>query len=99
MENCSLLFDVMDIVKETKRMIDSVPDFTDGMTASEKGAYEMGVNNTLNMLYAILDSAEGFPLHYAGMDCITEYDVDDFIKMIYDDNYWMRFYEEDRNNE
>ena len=85
MQEPTLLFDVMDINRETKKMLESIENPTYNMTQSEKAAYEMGVLNTLVALKTLLYFSKNYPLHYSGMECITEMSAEDFLKREEDD--------------
>ena len=84
MQEPTLLFDVMDIHRETKIMLESIEDPTRNMTPNEKAAYEMGVFNTLAALKTLLYFSER-PLHYSGMTGVVTMDVEDLVKKEEDD--------------
>jgi hypothetical protein len=84
MPESTLLFDVMDIHRETKTMLESIEDHTRNMTLNEKAAYEMGVRNTLAALKTLLCFSER-PLHYSGMTGVITMDVEDLVKKEEDD--------------
>lgn len=85
MQEPTLLFDVMDIKAETKKILESIEDPTVNMLPNEKAAYEMGVRNTLTALKTLLYFSPNYPLHYAGIDHITEMDAADFEQKVDDD--------------
>lgn len=85
MQEPTLLFDVMDIKAETKKILESIEDPTVNMLPNEKAAYEMGVCNTLTALKTLLYFSPNYPLHYAGMDNITEMDAADFEQKVEND--------------
>ena len=49
-----IMFIGIDIPKATKKLLESI-DVCEGMTDSEKTAYDMGVKNALSALKAIID--------------------------------------------
>lgn len=85
MEEQVLIFDVMDISAETKKILESIQNPTSNMQPNEREAYEMGVCNALAALKVILNCSANHPLHYSGAGNITEMDSDDFMKMVDDD--------------
>ena len=75
-----LYFIGMDIVEETKRIVDSASTLsTDGMEDNELKAYRLGVENTLSVLKAILrvDDNNECVLNIDGMEIPTEFVFDD----------------------
>lgn len=85
MPESTLIFDVMDIHKETKKWLESIEKPTANMLPNEKAAYELGVRQTLTALKLLLYYSENYPLHYSGVDGIVEMDVEDFLKKEEDD--------------
>lgn len=59
-----ILFCAMDISKEVRDLLNKVTDgVCDGMTDTEKKAYEVGVENTMNAMVGILESSD-WPIVY-----------------------------------
>ena len=85
MKEPTLLFDVMDIKAETKKILESIEDPTVNMLPNEKAAYEMGVCNTLAALKTLLYFSGNHPLHHDGMHNITEMDAADFKQKVEND--------------
>ena len=81
----TLLFDVMDIHKETKKWMEQIESPPANMLPNEKAAYEFGVRQTLTALKLLLYYSENYPLHYSGVDGIVEMDVEDLLKKEEDD--------------
>ena len=65
-----LLFDVMDIYRETKTMLDAIEDPTRNMTPNEKAAYEQWLENEAEEQYQIMMGAEDLT---TGCDPYPEY--------------------------
>jgi hypothetical protein len=80
-----LLFVGMDIVEETKFLVNFAPSIcTDGMTESELKAYKMGVANVLSALTATLNTADGmFVVNINGMEIQEEFDIADLEHYLY----------------
>lgn len=54
-----MLFCAMDISKEARGLLNKVTDSVcDGMTGTEKKAYEIGVENAMNAVVSILESSD-----------------------------------------
>ena len=70
----------MDIPNETRKILSKFV-ITDGMTANEFKAYEMGVENTLRATRALLN-LDQLVFHLEQHDCIEEFDLDEFIEII-----------------
>lgn len=59
-----ILFCAMDISKEARGLLNKVTDSVcDGMTSTEKKAYEMGIENVMNAMVGILESSD-WPIVY-----------------------------------
>lgn len=75
------MFIGMDIAKQTKELIDTTltNGTCKGMTIPERRAYEMGIQNTLSALVAVLNADDGeYVVHMSGKEDIEEYMVDEF---------------------
>lgn len=75
-----ILLTGMDIPNETRKLLSEF-DVTDGMTESELKAYEMGVENTIRAMQALLD-IDQIVFHLEDNDCIEEFDLDDLIEIV-----------------
>ena len=85
----NLLFTAMDISSETTKLItddDTILSCTIGMTDTEKKAYEMGINNTINALNALL--VNEYPvIHFSLMNKIEEISCDELIERLDKEDY------------
>lgn len=74
-----LYFVGMDIVEETKMLVDfSTSICTDGMTENELNAYQLGVANTMSALKETLRSVNNaFAVNINGMEIQEEFDITD----------------------
>ena len=75
------MFIGMDIARQTQKLIDiTLTNGTcKGMTIPERIAYEMGIQNTLSALVAVLNADDGeYVVHMSGKEDIEEYMVDEF---------------------
>ena len=70
----------MDIPNETRKLLSRFT-VTDGMTESESKAYEMGVENTIRAMQALIN-LDQIVFHLEGNDCIEEFDLDDLIEVV-----------------
>jgi hypothetical protein len=70
----------MDIPNETRKLLSRFT-VTDGMTESELKAYEMGVENTIRAMQALIN-IDQIVFHIEGNDCIEEFDLDDLIEVV-----------------
>ena len=75
-----ILFTGMDIPNETRKLLSRFT-VTDGMTESELKAYEMGVENTIRAMQAIIN-IDQIVFHLEGHDCMEEFDLDDLIEIV-----------------
>lgn len=76
----NILLTGMDIPNETRKLLSKFT-ITDGMTKSELKAYEMGVENTIRAMQALVN-LDQIVFHLDGNDCIEEFDLDDFIEIV-----------------
>lgn len=78
-----IIFIGLDIPKAVKKVLESI-DVCDGMTSSEKKAYDMGVKNALSALKAIVENQEDNEVfvHIPGQDIEEEFDYEDLSKLI-----------------
>ena len=75
-----LFFTGMDIVSETRKLVESVTDSVcRGMTDSEKEAYLGGIANTLSALQTMLEiDCDGEPIVYIpGIECPEEMSIEE----------------------
>ena len=70
----------MDIPNETRKLLSRFT-VTNGMTASELKAYEMGVENTIRAMQAVIN-IDQIVFHLEGHDCMEEFDLDDLIEIV-----------------
>ena len=78
-----ILLTGMDIPKEVGHWLHSVEVSTvNGMSASERKAYKMGVENTLSAMKSLLNQDEHIVFHLKNHDCIEEFDLDELIEFI-----------------
>lgn len=70
----------MDIPNETRKLLSRFT-VTDGMTKDELKAYEMGVENTIRAMHALIN-IDQIVFHLEGHDCIEEFDLDDLIEIV-----------------
>lgn len=80
-----LFFVGMDIVKETKNIINAATsDCTRGMTDNELQAYNLGITNTLSVLNSVVYTGceNEFVLHINGVATPTEFTHDDLMEML-----------------
>lgn len=75
-----LLFTGMNIPNETHKLLSRFT-VTDGMTEGELKAYEMGVENTIRAMQALIN-IDQIVFHLEGNDCIEEFDIDDLIEIV-----------------
>ena len=76
-----LLFVGVPIEKEVLALLDKVKkQVCDGMTDSEKRAYEMGVENTFRAMEAILECDNEPKLYMPNLEISTEMTLDEVIK-------------------
>ena len=76
-----LLFTGVPIRKDTRVILDKVAEqVCDGMTDSEKKAYEMGVENTFRAMEAILECDDEPKLYMPNLEVSTEMTLDDVIE-------------------
>lgn len=84
----NLIFTAMDISSETTKMItedDIIESCTKGMSDTEKKAYKMGINNTINALNALL--VNEYPvIHFSLMNKIEEISCDELIDRLDKEN-------------
>ena len=75
-----ILLTGMDIPNETRKLMLKFT-VTEGMTESELKAYEMGVENTIRAMQAILN-LDQIVFHLEGHDCMEEFDLDELIEIV-----------------
>lgn len=75
-----ILLTGMDIPNETRKLLSRFT-VTDGMTEDELQAYEMGVENTIRAMQALIN-IDQIVFHLEGNDCIEEFDLDDLIEVV-----------------
>jgi hypothetical protein len=75
-----ILLTGMDIPNETRKLLSRFT-VTDGMTEGELKAYEMGVENTIRAIQALIN-IDQIVFHLEGNDCIEEFDIDDLIEIV-----------------
>ena len=74
-----IMFIGIDIPKATKKLLESI-DVCEGMTDSEKTAYDMGVKNALSALKAIID--DEVCVHIPDKEIGEEMDYNELKKII-----------------
>ena len=76
-----LLFVGVPIEKETLAILDQVAEqVCDGMTDSEKMAYELGVTNTISAMTALLEVDDEPKLYMSNLEVSTEMTLDEVIE-------------------
>ena len=75
-----ILLTGMDIPNETRKLLSRFT-VTDGMTEGESKAYQMGVENTIRAMQALIN-LDQIVFHLEGHDCIEEFDLDDVIEIV-----------------
>ena len=70
----------MDIPNETRKLLSRFT-VTDGMTKGELKAYEMGVENTIRAMQALIN-IDQIVFHLEGHDCMEEFDLDELIEIV-----------------
>ena len=76
-----LLFTGIPIRKDTRAILDKVTEqVCDGMTDSEKRAYEIGVENTFRAMEAVLECDDEPKLYMPNLEISTEMTLDDVIE-------------------
>lgn len=80
-----MLFIAMNIIKEIKETHADIADIsTQGMDEKERKAYDMGFNNALSLLGALVD--DDIPVvHVAGLDIPEEMTSSEIFNITYDD--------------
>ena len=73
-----IIFVGVDIPKATKKLLESI-DVCEGMTSSEKTAYDMGVKNALSALKAIVE--DDVCVHIPGKVIAEEFDYAELKKI------------------
>lgn len=82
MQLSNILFTGMDIAKETSQMLNSVEaSCTNGMTESERKAYNMGVTNAISAMNGLLDD-DNLVFHVKNHKRIEEFNISDMINII-----------------
>ena len=78
-----ILFVGIDIPKAVKKLLESI-DVCEGMTSSEKKAYDMGVKNVLSALKAIVEPHADYEacVHIPGKEICEEFNYEDLKKII-----------------
>ena len=74
-----IIFVGVDIPKATKKVLESI-DVCEGMTSSEKTAYDMGVKNALSALKAIVE--DEVCVHIPGKSIAEEMDYKELKKVV-----------------
>lgn len=73
-----LLFIGTPIIKETRDMLSLVTEqVCDGMTDSEKKAYELGIENTFRTIMALLEADDEPKLYMPNLEISTEMTLDE----------------------
>ena len=76
-----LLFVGIPIEKETLAILDKVTEqVCNGMTDSEKKAYEIGITNTILAMTSLLEADDEPKLYMPNLEVSTEMTLDDVIK-------------------
>ena len=76
-----LLFVGVPIIKETRAILDNVTEqVCDGMTDSEKRAYDMGIVNTLRAMECLLECDNEPKLYMPHLEISTEMTLDDVME-------------------
>lgn len=76
-----LLFTGVPIRKDTRAILDKVAEqVCDGMTDSEKKAYEMGVENTFRAMECLLECDDEPKLYMPNLEISTEMTLDEVIE-------------------
>lgn len=76
-----LIFTGIPIEKETRVILDKVTDqVCDGMTDSEKKAYEIGVENTFRAMAGLLETDDEPKLYMPDLEMSTEMTLDEVKK-------------------
>lgn len=71
-----LLFSAMDVPNEVKKILDEKADvICEGMTDSEREAYNFGVSTVLNLMRGLLEADEDIAVHVPGFDHMQEMDI------------------------
>lgn len=84
-----VLFMAMNIPAEVDKIIrKTFKNATcEGMNGDEYLAYTLGVNNTLNVLRAILNDDEDVVVHLPNINMPTEMDIDEIAEIVEEDCY------------
>ena len=73
-----LLFVGVPIIKETRSILDKVTEqVCDGMTDSEKRAYELGVENTFRAMECLLEADDEPKLYMPNLEISPEMTLDE----------------------
>lgn len=71
-----LFFSAMDIPNEVQKILDEkAKDICNGMTDSERKAYDFGVSTVLNLTRQLLEMDQDIAIHIHGLDHIEEVDI------------------------
>ena len=76
-----LLFTGMNIPNEARNILNEF-EATNGMTANELKAYEMGVENALSITKQLLEQDDHIVFHLEDHTYIEEFDLDDLIEIV-----------------
>ena len=80
-----LLFSAMDVPNEVQKILDEqAEDICEGMTESERKAYDFGVSTVLNLTRQLLEMDEDIAVHIPGFDHMEEMDVAELEKIFLD---------------
>lgn len=82
MRRQDVLLTGMDIPNETRKLLSRFTDtVTNGMTDNELKAYELGVENTIRAMQAVIN-IDQVVFHIEGHDRMEEFDLDDLIEIV-----------------
>ena len=79
------MFVGMDVIAQTQGLVyETLTNGTcEGMDANEYKAYEMGIQNTLSALRAILETDDAaYAVHMNGLDFQMEFDLEDLFNTL-----------------
>jgi len=77
-----LLFNVMDVPNEAKKILDEKSDeICKGMTESERKAYDFGLATVLGLIRALLEIDEEPAIHIKGLNEMQEVDIAELEKI------------------
>lgn len=76
-----ILFTGMNVMNEARNILGQF-EVTQGMTDGECKAYEMGVENTLRIIEALLERDDHMVFHLKDSGVAAEFDLDDLIEFV-----------------